>query len=364
MKRIVLVGALALGVAGCSQKGAGVESGSDDVGASAAAAASADGWSADTLSSAMDGEYRTATKSFAFPQASTEFNVTFSCAIQSKALTFTIESFVGDPQTPDERSAFRSLGDQFAGDPRARLGLMMPDGRVKFSGDPEDLYQYFGIDSDYRNRIAYTFSNGSPQMNRLAGVDQAQGVPYPSSKLNKAAALLQSLPMVVEVANGAGKFELEIGSAPAVTEVLHACGASGPVVVGAGADPTEFAEPQSTTPAAEVPEAASAAPTKLLAPSFDCAKASTVVERMICADSSLGNLDGVLAQNYRAMLAADIGDGARGALKQSQRDWNARKNACDDVECVRALYLTRVDEVCDIPVLGGAHPECKTSESL
>ena len=43
------------------------------------------------------------------------------------------------------------------------------------------------------------------------------------------------------------------------------------------------------------------------AASFDCAKAATPVEKMICADALLGRLDEALARNYRVMLTANLG---------------------------------------------------------
>lgn len=34
-------------------------------------------------------------------------------------------------------------------------------------------------------------------------------------------------------------------------------------------------------------------------PSFDCAKAGTPIETAICSDEYIGNLDGLLATNYK-----------------------------------------------------------------
>jgi uncharacterized protein len=44
------------------------------------------------------------------------------------------------------------------------------------------------------------------------------------------------------------------------------------------------------------------AATTCFAASFDCSRARTQVEKLICADALLGRLDDTLALNYRAML--------------------------------------------------------------
>ena len=56
---------------------------------------------------------------------------------------------------------------------------------------------------------------------------------------------------------------------------------------------------------------------KAYAASFDCNKAVTYVEKTICANLELSNLDDLMANNYRVMRAAGIGAGAQSHLKQS-----------------------------------------------
>ena len=53
------------------------------------------------------------------------------------------------------------------------------------------------------------------------------------------------------------------------------------------------------------------------AASFDCTKAGTQVEKLICSTPILGELDVALSQNYRNMRASNIGDGARADLLQT-----------------------------------------------
>lgn len=101
-----------------------------------------------------------------------------------------------------------------------------------------------------------------------------------------------------------------------------------------------------------------------LGPSFNCDKASTFSEKTICSEPLLGKLDGALAENYRYMLASNIDNWARGDLKATQRSWLAVRNKCLDVECLMRVYRTRVDEVCDYPVVSGVHPICVNSDEI
>jgi uncharacterized protein len=98
--------------------------------------------------------------------------------------------------------------------------------------------------------------------------------------------------------------------------------------------------------------------------SFDCAKASTFVEKAICTDSKLSRQDEVLGENYKYMLASNIGDGARKDLKSSQRTWIGGRNKCTDTECISNAYRKRIDEICDYPVLSGVHPTCVSAEEV
>lgn len=100
------------------------------------------------------------------------------------------------------------------------------------------------------------------------------------------------------------------------------------------------------------------------AASFDCQKASTSIEKAICSNPTLSKLDDVLAENYKYMMAANIGDGARKDLKQTQRAWIAKRNKCADGKCIEAAYRSRVDEVCDYPVISGVHPLCTSEDEI
>lgn len=61
------------------------------------------------------------------------------------------------------------------------------------------------------------------------------------------------------------------------------------------------------------------------AASFDCAKAKTKVEKLICADAELSKLDEEMAGLYGEILKASSNDPV---LKQAQRDWLKYRQAC------------------------------------
>lgn len=82
------------------------------------------------------------------------------------------------------------------------------------------------------------------------------------------------------------------------------------------------------------------------AASFDCKKAATEVEKLICSDAELSHLDEVLANEYRQALARS---GNTRNLILAQRRWLAERNACDDRACLVAAYSSRLSVVQAIP---------------
>jgi uncharacterized protein len=82
-------------------------------------------------------------------------------------------------------------------------------------------------------------------------------------------------------------------------------------------------------------------------PSFDCSKASSVVERAICADGKLAQSDREMAAAYGA-LSGRLSGPAKEYLTQDQVRWLAnRAKACtgsaeDVARCVRQRYVARI----------------------
>lgn len=75
------------------------------------------------------------------------------------------------------------------------------------------------------------------------------------------------------------------------------------------------------------------------AASFDCAKAATKVEKLICADAALSKLDDELNVTYKTILQ----DGNQAdSIKQAQKQWVKERNGCSDSVCVKQAYETRL----------------------
>ena len=78
--------------------------------------------------------------------------------------------------------------------------------------------------------------------------------------------------------------------------------------------------------------------------SFDCSKAESQIERLICASPKLSALDDELGVQYRHQLerTPDAG-GARDEVRNSQRAWlRYTRNVCADESCLVSAYGQRV----------------------
>lgn len=74
------------------------------------------------------------------------------------------------------------------------------------------------------------------------------------------------------------------------------------------------------------------------AASFDCAKAGTKVEKLICGDTELSKLDEELNTAYKTALQ----DQTRAdATKLSQKLWLQERNVCSDTICLQISYMNR-----------------------
>lgn len=73
--------------------------------------------------------------------------------------------------------------------------------------------------------------------------------------------------------------------------------------------------------------------------SFDCAKASTKVEKMICADAGLSLQDEEVAKVYGEVLKKSLDEAL---LKKQQRGSIKARNQCKDISCLRDHYRGRL----------------------
>lgn len=101
--------------------------------------------------------------------------------------------------------------------------------------------------------------------------------------------------------------------------------------------PTKVAEVLPAEPVQQIAqmspaETAQAAASPDIVASFDCAKASSKIEKLICSDAVTANADSELAGNYREAVARS---NDKIALRKEQREWLSReRNACADTACL------------------------------
>ena len=75
---------------------------------------------------------------------------------------------------------------------------------------------------------------------------------------------------------------------------------------------------------------------------FDCSKAASNVEKMICGDEVLSVLDSQLQENYSLALG-DAPFAKKADIKKSQEQWIANvRNKCSDRACLQAAYSSQL----------------------
>ncbi len=78
------------------------------------------------------------------------------------------------------------------------------------------------------------------------------------------------------------------------------------------------------------------------AASFDCSKAASATEKLICGNEAVSALDEQLGSAYKQALA-NVSD--KDALKQQQVEWLKQQRACKDAECLTQTYQTRIAQL-------------------
>jgi uncharacterized protein YecT (DUF1311 family) len=73
--------------------------------------------------------------------------------------------------------------------------------------------------------------------------------------------------------------------------------------------------------------------------SFDCGKASTKAERLICDNPYISELDDKLSAAYKAALKNKQ---QANAIRAAQRDWLEVRNECEDALCLLSSYEDRL----------------------
>ncbi|MBT0568880.1 DUF1311 domain-containing protein [Curvibacter sp. CHRR-16] len=78
------------------------------------------------------------------------------------------------------------------------------------------------------------------------------------------------------------------------------------------------------------------------AASFDCAKAQSKVEKMICADAELSKLDGDLGHAWKLHLRDNK---FQDQFRNTQKHWIAKRNECADAQCLKQTYQARLQQM-------------------
>lgn len=196
------------------------------------------GWRLLQGTSSMDGREFVATKAYT-PDNGVQMVVTFKCLADTQRLHVTISSIVGDPNSPSRRSAFQEREE-----PASLLGpaVIIPNGRIRFGSlQPEPLTSIFKGDEHFLNEIFFDLGSGgltSSDITRgeiyfaylqLAENSSAVGENIPDG-FNATAALHALFPIVVELVNGVGTYDLSIPYADQIRSVLDQCGGAEPVL--------------------------------------------------------------------------------------------------------------------------------------
>lgn len=75
--------------------------------------------------------------------------------------------------------------------------------------------------------------------------------------------------------------------------------------------------------------------------SFDCQKAKSFVEKAICQDSVLSDLDDELGALYQSAMDSSSKPAAA-ALKKQQMKWLSQRDTCQTNACVKKSYQKRI----------------------
>lgn len=293
----------------------------------------AKGWVAARIHSVLDGEKFTAHRDFPVGRQGV-IRVTVSCVPSTEQLSMSIEGY-----EPDGSASPLFL------DSEHRL-----EGRLKFrtSGQPLPIGDFF-LSDKYMNVARWT-------------VRQVGAAGSPPARLDVGDYLLSLLPMAVEVSDANGQIEIQVPSSdPSLTgAITHCHGPAAPSLLDVmkTTDTSDNGTITATTGVAMIQtprdahaRSSSASPhapgqfsgTGTVKPSFDCAKARTPIEYMICSNADLAKADAAVGALYYHRRKADPGDADK--LMSAQKAFLAERNRCKSLRCVQHVYDQRFKEL-------------------
>ena len=98
---------------------------------------------------------------------------------------------------------------------------------------------------------------------------------------------------------------------------------------------------KATPPTAQTPRA-----TTQFKPSFDCGKARSFAEKMICSDAELAQLDRELVRMYARAKSAAVDRAA--FQRHSDQEWRRRESMCRDRNCLLRWYALRRNQLMNV----------------
>ena len=81
----------------------------------------------------------------------------------------------------------------------------------------------------------------------------------------------------------------------------------------------------------------------LLAASFECQRNDVPIEKKICSDAVVSDLDEVMARFYAGANSALKGNAS--CLRIDQQEWLRHRNTCKDIPCLDRVYRERLGEL-------------------
>jgi uncharacterized protein len=83
----------------------------------------------------------------------------------------------------------------------------------------------------------------------------------------------------------------------------------------------------------------------LAGPAFSCNKANTKVEKIICQDSSLADLDSRLGKAYSILMELS---GRDSSIVKDEQNWLKERNKCESASCIKRQTEHRLSKVEDL----------------
>jgi hypothetical protein len=111
-----------------------------------------------------------------------------------------------------------------------------------------------------------------------------------------------------------------------------------------GSQPLQVDLATAELPAPPVPQYPGA--TRRSRPSFDCTRARSVPDRIICSDAELSRLDRELGRVYRR--ASKLTPDRAAFQRQTNHEWRMRETTCRDRECLLRWYAHRRDQLMSV----------------